>query len=78
MDTDPLDWWKLNCKCFPNLSKMAKDYLAIQSISVPSEQVFSKAGDTIRAKCSWLSDKSVQALMCVNSWLKHGIKFRRE
>ncbi|CAG8679379.1 5820_t:CDS:2 [Gigaspora rosea] len=35
---------KLNCTCFPNLSQMAKDYLAIQSTSVPSEQVFSKAG----------------------------------
>ncbi|CAG8853617.1 2478_t:CDS:2, partial [Gigaspora margarita] len=50
MDIDPLDWWKLNCTRFPNLSKMAKDYLAIQSTSVPSEQVFSKAGDTIWAK----------------------------
>ncbi|CAG8490287.1 1360_t:CDS:2, partial [Gigaspora rosea] len=43
MNIDPLDWWKLNCTCFSNLSQMAKDYLAIQSTSVPSEQVFSKA-----------------------------------
>ncbi|CAG8833262.1 7140_t:CDS:2, partial [Gigaspora margarita] len=46
MNIDPLDWWKLNCTCFPNLSQMAKDYLAIQSILVSSKQVFSKAGDT--------------------------------
>ncbi|CAG8801977.1 23626_t:CDS:2 [Gigaspora rosea] len=31
MNIDPLDWWKLNCTRFPNLSQMAKDYLAIQS-----------------------------------------------
>ncbi|CAG8839952.1 40934_t:CDS:2, partial [Gigaspora margarita] len=43
MDIDLLDWWKLNCTRFPNLSKMSKDYLAIQSTLVPSEQVFSKA-----------------------------------
>ena len=57
---------------------MAKDYLAIQSTSVPSEQVFSKASDTIRVKRARLSEKSVQALMCVNSWLEYGIKFRKE
>ncbi|CAG8691692.1 18507_t:CDS:2 [Gigaspora margarita] len=39
--------WKLNCTRFPYLSQMAKNYLAIQSTSVPSEQVFSKAGDTV-------------------------------
>ncbi|CAG8668884.1 22330_t:CDS:2 [Gigaspora margarita] len=53
------------------------DYLAIQSTSVPSKQVFSKAGDTVRAKCTRLSEKSVQALMCVNSWLDHNIKFHK-
>ncbi|CAG8743893.1 6872_t:CDS:1, partial [Cetraspora pellucida] len=40
-----------------------KDYLAIQSTSVPSEQVFSKASNTVQAKRIRLSGKSVQALM---------------
>ncbi|CAG8802004.1 36919_t:CDS:2, partial [Racocetra persica] len=60
MDVDPLNWWKLNYARFPNLSRMAKDYLAIQSTSV---QVFSKAGDTVRAKRARLSEKNVQALL---------------
>ncbi|CAG8685632.1 27596_t:CDS:2, partial [Gigaspora margarita] len=46
ISVDLLNWWKLNSTCFPHLPQMAKDYLAIQSTSVPSEQVFSKAGDT--------------------------------
>ncbi|CAG8812013.1 3768_t:CDS:1, partial [Gigaspora rosea] len=48
MDIDPLNWWELNRTRFPYLSQMAKNYLAIQLTSVPSEQVFSKAGDTAR------------------------------
>ncbi|CAG8818738.1 18721_t:CDS:1, partial [Gigaspora rosea] len=62
MSVDGLKWWKVNCGWFPHLSQMAKDYLAIQSTSVLSEQVFSKAGDTVRAKRTHLSEKSVQAL----------------
>ncbi|CAH1771226.1 13790_t:CDS:2, partial [Entrophospora sp. SA101] len=27
--TDPLQWWKVHEATFPNLSKMAHDYLAI-------------------------------------------------
>ncbi|CAG8748221.1 14065_t:CDS:2, partial [Gigaspora rosea] len=69
--------WKLNCTRFSNLSQMAKDYLVIQFTSVPSEQAFSKAGNTVQAKRTRLSDKSIQAFMCINSWLKHGIRFRR-
>ncbi|CAG8765970.1 31607_t:CDS:2, partial [Gigaspora margarita] len=62
MSIDLLNWWKLNSTCFPYLSQIAKDYLAIQSTSVPSEQVFFKADDTVHAKCTCLSEKSIQAL----------------
>ena len=40
-DTDPLEWWKINENQYPRLSKMARDFLAIPSTSVPSEQCFS-------------------------------------
>lgn len=69
MSIDPLNWWKLNSTHFPHLSQMPKDYLAIQSTFVPSEN--SKASDTVCVKRTHLSEKSIQALMCVNSWLDH-------
>ncbi|CAG8840505.1 13809_t:CDS:2, partial [Gigaspora margarita] len=40
-----------------NEAVLPMNYLAIQSTSVSSEQVFSKAGDTVRAKCTRLSKK---------------------
>ena len=46
-DIMPLDWWKLHESEYPVLSKMAKDYLAIMSTSVPCEQFFSIAGKQI-------------------------------
>ncbi|CAG8826826.1 23000_t:CDS:2, partial [Racocetra persica] len=75
MNINPLKWWKLNSFHFP---QMAKDFLAIQTTSVPSEQIFSKAGDTIQAKRARLSEKSIQSLMCTGSWLEHGIKFHKD
>ncbi|CAG8734790.1 17243_t:CDS:2 [Gigaspora margarita] len=47
ININSLNWWKLNCTRFSCLSQMASDYLAIQSTSVPSKQVFSKADDTV-------------------------------
>ena len=46
-DSDPLLWWKAHEKEYPVVSKMAQDYLSIQATSVPSEQAFSVAGNTI-------------------------------
>ena len=40
-DADPLMWWKLHAQDFPNLSKMARDYLSIAGTSAPSERAFS-------------------------------------
>ena len=47
---------------------MARDYLAIPASSVPSEQVFSRAGDIISKKRNHLEGVTIAVLMCLQSW----------
>ena len=44
-DTDPLVWWQTENERFPHLAQLAKKYLCICGTSVPSERVFSTAGN---------------------------------
>jgi hypothetical protein len=66
--TQLIDWWKTHESIFPCLSNFAFDILCIPATSVPSEQIFSKAGDLIRKKRNKLSENSIRSLMCLNSF----------
>jgi hypothetical protein len=68
-NTNPLEWWKSNESQYPRLSKMARDFLAIPSTSVPSEQCFSTSKNLITDKRNRLAGKTVRACMCLRSWL---------
>ncbi|XP_011625335.1 uncharacterized protein LOC18439527 isoform X1 [Amborella trichopoda] len=75
-NTDVLDWWRGNSARFPKLSAMARDYLAVQSTAVPPDLVFSAAGDAVEKQRTSLSHDSVQAVMCIRSWVQNGFKFK--
>ena len=66
----PLDWWKANESAFPTMAKMAKDYLAAQDSSVPSEEIFSSAADLVTQDRNRLSDTSISKAMCLKYWWK--------
>lgn len=67
------EWWKNNQNKYPVLSQLARKYLTIPATSVPSERIFSSAGDLIRAKRSCLSSKNVNMLVFIYNNLKSNI-----
>ncbi|KAH0702686.1 hypothetical protein KY285_016964 [Solanum tuberosum] len=69
-DFDVLLWWKINSPRFPFLSEMARDVLAIPISSVASECAFSTGGRILDSFRSSLTPKLVQALVCLQDWLR--------
>ena len=62
-ETDSLSWWKDRVFDFPNLSKVAREYLAINVTSVPSERLFSDAGNQVTAKRLSLDTSTVSKIL---------------
>lgn len=63
MSSDPLVWWKNNEWQFPLVSSLARQRLCIPATSVPSERVFSTAGDIVTAQRAALSPEAVDMLI---------------
>ena len=63
-------WWNNNKNSYPILYKIAKDFLAIQSSSTSSEQLFSESAMVITKRRNRLNDDTVEAIMCIKSWNK--------
>ena len=63
IEEDPLIWWRTNSYRFPILSFLAKDFLAVPATSVPSEQIFSKAGHIMNVKRSSLGSSLADKLI---------------
>ena len=69
VQVDPLDWWRIYESRFPNLSRMARDYLAIPATSVPSERCFSIAGSVLTTRRAAMTEGMANAIMCCKYWL---------
>lgn len=65
-EDDPLAWWKEHATLFPKLQSLAKRFLCIPASSVPSERLFSKAGELISHRRSSLKEKNVNMILFLN------------
>lgn len=65
---DPIEAWRLKQKdgVLLPMIPVVKKYACIPATSVPSEQLFSAAGDLVREKRSRLSHKHVDVLLFLN------------
>lgn len=67
---DPLIWWQKEGSSYPKLQKISPKYLILQGTSVPSERVFSKAGNIITKKRNRLGGKIASSLVFLSENLK--------
>ena len=67
---DVMKWWKNHAETYPDLSRMARDYLGIPATSASSEQLFSSGSNLITDKRNSLEDDTIQAHECLKSWIK--------
>lgn len=67
----PLQWWKNRANQYPALSYLAKRHLAVVATSVPSERVFSTAGQVVSARRSRLTPHNVKKIMFMHYNMRH-------
>lgn len=65
-----LVYWRGQTERWPNLAKMAQDYLAIPVTSTPAERCFSQAKFVLPAERNALQPASISRLMLLDSWMK--------
>lgn len=64
LDINPLDWWRVNGPRFPKLATLAKHYLCIPGVSLPS--TLSETGQAFAAMRMRLSPEHVDMMVFVN------------
>lgn len=64
LDINPLEWWKVNGPRFPKLATLARHYLCIPGVSLPS--LLSEAGQTFATMRTRLSPEHVDMMIFVN------------
>lgn len=69
-----LVWWQGVGLRYPILRKIARDILAVPISTVASESVFSTGGRVVSPHRSRLHPKTLEALMCSQSWLLKDVK----
>lgn len=60
---DPLSWWASKDVAYPCVAALARHILAVPASSVPSERIFSLAGNIVTNKRTKLSPENVDSLI---------------
>ena len=74
LSSDPLVWWRDNATRFPYVATLARIYLGVPATSVPSERVFSTAGDIVTAQRSRLAGDHIDQLIFLKKNLDYVLR----
>lgn len=69
-DFNIMNWWMSNSAKYPSLSVMARDILAMPGSAVQCEAALSSEGPAISKQWSKLNIKTIEALVCIQDWIK--------
>ncbi|MBN3281745.1 ZBED4 protein, partial [Polyodon spathula] len=75
---DPLHWWQEHEQTFPSLSRLAAKYLGFIASSVPSERIFSKAGELVSQRRNRLKGGKCQHAVVSKQKPIHGERIKVE
>ncbi|KFA68929.1 hypothetical protein S40285_05419 [Stachybotrys chlorohalonatus IBT 40285] len=70
---DPLAYWHEKRFKYPNLSRMALDFLTIQPMSAEYERLFLASGRIVNPLCRQLEAQIIRMCQVLRSWLRAGI-----
>lgn len=70
LNDSPLDWWRANGSKYFALTTVAGKYMCVSGTSVPSERLFSTAGNLLNCKRSCLSSDNVDMILFLNKNMK--------
>ena len=65
---DPFTWWKNNKHIYPTVVMVAIKYLCVLATSVPSEGLFSKAGELVSHRRSSIKPENVDMMLFLNKY----------
>ena len=69
-NVDPVEFWRLNKETYPGLFYCFEYIFSIMASSVPSESLFSEAGDQVTDKRNRLDPEKVNKMMVLESFYK--------
>lgn len=69
----PIGYWHERRERYPDLSRMALDFLTVQPMSAECERLFSAAGRMVTAQRGNLDSNTIGMCQVLRSWLRAGV-----
>lgn len=66
VECDQLDWWRIHAAIYPNLARLAQQYLGFCASQVASEEIFSTSGNYMTKRRAAMKGPKLEYLVFLN------------